>query len=341
MKTLRATSFNRFISLFSKSTIQRLEQTEIAILEDVGKLVHRNIDNSSLKVDPSIENDIKYLISLGRKAKTIIAEKETLNSLKQLPVETLEQIERIFDDNQKLNAGDIVLSKSIDKNSSDQSNLQLRSKSLNNLSLPSVVKSTFLRFYFARLRKALSEEDIYAQRIPLDKISRLIDSTMLGSPSERIYEHFTLCGSTMNQQQLQSCLYSLYEPEIQTCVAVISAIDGLNKKQLKPAIRFANTFLLDHLELNTKARCLLAWSDPNYSGFNSLPADLCMPVETLIRSRRTFFPEGQQLSETFFKALISQRKLYYEERREMADLWRWGFVFFIATCLADYAVCTI
>jgi len=142
----------------------------------------------------------------------------------------------------------------------------------------------------------------------------------------------------------------------------MSAVDGLNKKQLKPAVKFANTFLLDHIELNTKARCLLAWSgdqhifgcanrfdhhtlytcvDPNYSGFNSLSADLRMPVETLIRSRRTFFPEGQQLSEAFFKALIVQRKLHYEERREMADLWRWGCIFFIATCLADYAVCTI
>jgi hypothetical protein len=48
------TVFSRFVSRFSKSTIQQQEQSEIAILEDVGKLVHRSI-NASLIVNKNVK----------------------------------------------------------------------------------------------------------------------------------------------------------------------------------------------------------------------------------------------------------------------------------------------
>jgi len=147
---------------------------------------------------------------------------EDANSLKHPAIDTLIEFEKVLEDNQKLKGGDIVFRNSLDTNCSGQNNLYLR-PSLNNISLSSTIKTTFLQFYIARLRKAISDEDISIQRIPLDRLSRLFDSIIFGSSSERItgispfftfifvlnliyVEHFKLFGSTMNQQQLQAFL---------------------------------------------------------------------------------------------------------------------------------------
>ena len=43
-------------------------------------------------------------------------------------------------------------------------------------------------------------------------------------------------------------------------MTLLKAVDGLSKKDIKIFEKFSNTYLLDKLEINTKSRCVLAWS---------------------------------------------------------------------------------
>jgi hypothetical protein len=66
-----------------------------------------------------------------------------------------------------------------------------------------------------------------------------------------------------------------------------------------------------------------------------------MPVEELIAARAAFFPEGAQVSSTFLSHLVTERRQFYEDKREMRQIIRLGVVFFIWTCFADFIVCSI
>ena len=82
-------------------------------------------------------------------------------------------------------------------------------------------------------------------------------------------------------------------------------------------------------------------SDPAHSGFKPLADDHRMPVDELIAARATFFPEGAQVSGSFLSHLVTERKQFYEDKRELRQIFRIGVVFFIGTCLADFLVCSI
>ena len=104
-----------------------------------------------------------------------------------------------------------------------------------------------------------------------------------------VIEHLHFYGEHMSQHQLQESFYMIYEPELLTCqhmfklVTLASEKRYKNKNKLllknielselkstskswkklnKQFLRFANgyAYLLDVLEINTKARCIFAWS---------------------------------------------------------------------------------
>lgn len=74
-------------------------------------------------------------------------------------------------------------------------------------------------------------------------------------------------GDKVDQYQLQFSFYTLYEPEIQSSVQLLSNYTGTNKKLLKELPKFASTYLLDILELNTKSRSVFCWSGKNPNVF--------------------------------------------------------------------------
>lgn len=75
-------------------------------------------------------------------------------------------------------------------------------------------------------------------------------------------------GNILDQYQLQSSFYSLYEPELQTCVELIKSNPGMTKKVLKDLPKYWNTYLLDNLVLNTKSRSIFCWSGKIYVYLN-------------------------------------------------------------------------
>mmetsp|Transcript_2190 Transcript_2190/g.3449 ORF Transcript_2190/g.3449 Transcript_2190/m.3449 type:complete len:330 (+) Transcript_2190:94-1083(+) len=198
--------------------------------------------------------------------------------------------------------------------------------------------------YFRRLRRCIDRNEIDIGVLTPSVSVRLLDCILRGTAAERLAWHMQLFGLELNEEGLQECLYALYEPEVETCQALFLEMDSsrqLHKHHAKRLPKFAKTYLLDNAELNVKIRCSLAWSDPDYSGFQALPDDFKQNSTEYIKSQREHFPELPQIGQTFMRDYIRSRAEYYAERAELrTTLWR-GFGFFIVTCLADWAVCVL
>lgn len=130
----------------------------------------------------------------------------------------------------------------------------------NKSSTEAVVRINLTRQYFKRLKKVFADGDLPDTLLTLPAIRRLFDVLMRGTASERIEEHMRLYGPEFNQERMQECFYSLYEPEIQTCTELFLAKQSVHPHHRKELPKFAKTYLLDKHELNVKLRCVLAWS---------------------------------------------------------------------------------
>jgi hypothetical protein len=70
-----------------------------------------------------------------------------------------------------------------------------------------------------------------------------------------------LYGPQLHQDTLQIAYYTLFEPEVQTVANILPLYPfQRHQKQTKINNKLASTYLLDKLELNTKTRCVFAWS---------------------------------------------------------------------------------
>ena len=69
----------------------------------------------------------------------------------------------------------------------------------------------------------------------------------------------SLYGPQFTNQSLQDCFYTLYNSEVDCVSAIFSEFNEKNehKKIMK---KFSKNYLLDTIELNTKSRCVFAWS---------------------------------------------------------------------------------
>jgi hypothetical protein len=72
--------------------------------------------------------------------------------------------------------------------------------------------------------------------------------------------HMNLFGDSLTHDRLQECMYSLFDPEIESITSQVLKIKLWNKKQRKLIGNMSKKFLLDKLELNMKVRCIIAWS---------------------------------------------------------------------------------
>jgi len=140
----------------------------------------------------------------------------------------------------------------------------------------------FTRNYLKSLEQAVKKGDIPANSLD-KKIVGILDCSLRGTSSERVLgedkqflimlfkvlifyfnfyiEHLNLYGTQIQQDTLQLAFYTLYEPEIQTTASLLPLYPfQRQKKQTKINAKLASTYLLDKLELNTKTRCVFAWS---------------------------------------------------------------------------------
>jgi hypothetical protein len=202
------------------------------------------------------------------------------------------------------------------------------------------LRIALLRQYLDRLRRGVEDGDVRAERLignQAEKLLRLCDAVLLGSSSERLLEHLLLFDSDFSQGALQDAFYLLYEPEIVAVVNTLAAVEGLHPDYHKKTglAKFSATYLLDRFELNVKSRCVLAWSDPNYKGFNALPDSVRVPLPDLLPSRAQYFEQGLAVGHTFVQDLMAERRLHYFDRSEMRESVRNGAVFIAVVSVLD------
>ena len=69
-----------------------------------------------------------------------------------------------------------------------------------------------------------------------------------------------LYSKQFTNQQLQDCFYTLYNSEVECVSLIFSEIKDKHKQHKKGMEKYAKNYLLDNLEVNTKSRCVFAWS---------------------------------------------------------------------------------
>ena len=74
---------------------------------------------------------------------------------------------------------------------------------------------------------------------------------------------------------------------------------------------------------------------PGYSGFKPLDEDTLQPTAELVKARRSFFPEGDNIAASLIKEYISKRKSMYDEKKDRKRLLKNGVIFYIVTFFLD------
>jgi hypothetical protein len=102
-------------------------------------------------------------------------------------------------------------------------------------------------------------------------------------------------------------LYPFYRTlyaEITAINELLLTVKGLHVDHKKKAPKFALTFLLDKAELNSKSRCVFAWADPSFKGFAAPKDDATRSLESILRSRKEFYPEGLEVLEAAIRHFL-------------------------------------
>jgi hypothetical protein len=314
--------------------IQKLEATELSLLNSFGNYVMKSLP----KLSPHREHPMRSIANEARH--TLVQEYESSQSL----YEAIHKVDTVLKSNipnfpQIADIGDkswigITPEKKLELDMMIETGFRLH----------------FTKEYFARMQKAIDNGEIDQALISSSRACRLLDSIMLGTATERIKEHIDTYGTKnprLTQDQYQSCLYALYDPEVETVAAAMQTLKNLDtedkkmKTKKKVIPQAARLFLLDTVELNTKVRCMMAWSDPNYTGFKPLPDDHTVNVVELVKARKDFFLDGAMVGEKFVEEILTQRREFYQQKQETRKTMVHGFLFFIGTCLLDWAVCVV
>ena len=216
----------------------------------------RTLDEFTLKVNAmskiSPDND-HPIHSLSQNGRSLIS---TTNPKSKSPIIALDVLDKYLLENFTKLQSNFEADVSVLEPKSGSSTPYLANKT----SIEAAIRLYLARQYFRRLRKACDDKDLDIKVLDTPLLQRLLDVVMRGTASERIEAHMHLYGPELNQERLQECFYSLYEPEVHTCAQLFLLNAAVHKHHRKNMPKFARTYLLDKAELNVKLRCVLAWS---------------------------------------------------------------------------------
>jgi hypothetical protein len=172
-----------------------------------------------------------------------------------------------------------------------------------------------------------------------------------------------LFGDTVDQFQTQQMFYTFLDPEVVTCQTgfqLIKSPDLAKKVHKRKFNKFCNYYLLDKLELNTKARCVFCWAgmallccapndhdcdydgiDPKFSGFVALGEEVKMPLSEVMASREKYFEEAVILGHKLMMDYTAATRVRYADQQEVRDTMKYGVYFCVGTILLDWLVCSI
>lgn len=175
----------------------------------------------------------------------------------------------------------------------------------------------------------------------------------------------------MSEESLQVCLHSYFESEVATALFILQTLPPIAPAPKQPALpihkkcwkrisKLSRVYLLDHLELNSKCRCIYTWSgtilsilyipvppcpctdlvSADIKGKDGLPPDT-QPMEVLLHGRKAFFPEGETVCAHFLQQLVKEEAQLDDERAEWTGYARKGSVFLVVTMVLDWIVCSL
>ena len=86
--------------------------------------------------------------------------------------------------------------------------------------------------YLSALRSRIKDGDLLPGALTENRLILLSDSFLLGSGAERLVEHMSMYGGKLTCALLQECLYTIFEPEVQTCMSIMLSLQGLSSFKL-------------------------------------------------------------------------------------------------------------
>ena len=204
------------------------------------------------------------------------------------------------------------------------------------------MRTRLLHNYLVALGKSVTDGDTNIDAVSREWLMRLSDSFLLGTSSERLLEHYHLCGGNITQMKLQDSFYGIFEPEIQTVLSLFKLlispnmkVRGLQKIHKKALTKLGDSFLLDILELNTKSRMVFCWADVKYTGFQALPDEKIMPLAHLLVSRYKYFSESLEVGHLFARGYSRDLALLRATKRENDETFRYLVAFWAAVIGAE------
>ena len=195
--------------------------------------------------------------------------------------------------------------------------------------------------YILNIQKAVESEEFPVTNLNSTKLIELTEVILRGSADERLVISLKIFAgdhNVMSPPLLQESLYSIYEPEVETCKYILLGLQRLHKDHIKKVPKFTKTYLLDILELNSKSRCIFCWSDPKFEGFHMHPDTDTKTINELLECRRKYFADLTRVGFKYVDAYRIERDMYWVDKEEFNENMRYGFVFFILTCIADYYI---
>lgn len=330
MRLVQRVKSTSLSDLVKSSKMEKLEAAEMTLLNPFGASVIKSLP----RLSPHQGHPIRRIAKEARH--TLRQEYETSQSLHK----AIDQVDKILDSNIVDYTGSIANIGALQIGNSSKEKIEL------DMMIETGLRLQFTKNYFARIKQAMDGKEVQQTDITSSVACRLLDSIMMGTAAERIQEHIGVYGKhngKMTQDQFQSCLYALYEPEVETVSNAMLTLDKLVDKKMKKKVipNAIKTFLLDNVELNTQVRCMMAWSDPDYTGFKPLADDYAVTVPDLIKSRQEFYKEGTQVGEKFVEEILARRREFYNNKQANRETMARGLLFFIATCFADWYVCVM
>lgn len=171
----------------------------------------------------------------------------------------------------------------------------------------------------------------------------------------------------LQKQQLVEAFNRFYDSEVSTCADLFCHFKRLDKPYVRKVRKLSNTYLLDKLELNTKARSVFAWSgvltyvvhynrierlltvklvvhvdeSNTFSNYKSPEEDHQVSIEDLLQSRRLHFKEGEDMAGTLMKDITAERRILYYDRSENREQRFYGYIFFCLTMVLDTIVVVV
>ena len=146
------------------------------------------------------------------------------------------------------------------------------------MGVETLIRLSLSQIYFTNIRALVDHDEL---KIEPELLCRLLDCQLLGTSSERFLgrnfplffnfivlnlffmvdtEHMLLFSPTCRPSQLQHCIYHLLNSEVDSISNFVIAMNILHADHLKYSKRLTGEFLFDVVEVNTKARCIFAWS---------------------------------------------------------------------------------